>query len=510
MRGRFALLGRRRYATASSGGGTHGLPDSRPRRHCRGDCFGAFHPPDLRPRTPGGRAGGAPGRRREQKRFGMADDLWDRRAPARLDGRGAAPLVKRAPLTVFLLGSAGFQPAFSVRTPVGLRSRIIPPTDRLPRGVRAHAARHVQARRTQWSHRCQWYPQGLRPRAEPRESHQSLDRTAGLPGARCGEGRGRAAIRSNHNAYTPTQGIAELRAQVRAEEQAHTGREWDEDGVLITSGVSGGLFLALSVLIDEGDEVVIPDPYFVMYKHLVRFFGGVPVYLDTYGSDFAIDPERLDACISERTKLVLLNSPSNPTGRILDEANLRAVAEVCARRGVAVLSDEIYRAFAYVDCPSIAQFHEQTLVLGGYSKSYAMTGWRLGYAAGPSEVVQAMAKVQQYSFVCAPSFAQYAALACPDVDLTAPIADYRSKRDLMVGLLEPHFELAPPDGAFYLWAKAPGGNGTAFVEKAIAANVLIIPGNVFSEADTHFRMCYAVPDDVLREGAETLSDLVTG
>lgn len=316
------------------------------------------------------------------------------------------------------------------------------------------------------------------------------------------------AIDAGRNSYTPTQGAAELRPLLRDEEKAFTGRDWRETEILVTSGVSGGLFLALLALVEEGDEVIIPDPYFVMYKHLVALFGGTPVYLDTYGSGFGIDPGKLEACITSRTKLLLLNSPSNPTGRILSREELGAVAEVCRKHGLLVISDEIYRRFAYVEMVSMAEVYEETLVLAGHSKAYGMTGWRLGYACGPEDVVQAMAKVQQYSFVCAPSFAQYAALACPAVDLGPYIDSYRKKRDLMVGALEQSFEIGPPDGAFYLWAKAPEGHtGTSFVEQAIARNVLVIPGGVFSEKDTHFRICYTVPDDTLRAGAEVLCGL---
>jgi aspartate/methionine/tyrosine aminotransferase len=314
-----------------------------------------------------------------------------------------------------------------------------------------------------------------------------------------------AAIRADRNSYTQTQGIAELRDLSLAEERAHTGRAWAADEVLVTSGVSGGLFLALLALVDDGDEVLIPDPYFVMYKHLVRLFGGVPVYLDTYDTGFVPTPEAVERACTPRTRLLLINSPANPTGRIVPEATLRGLAEVCRRRGITVISDEIYRLFAYGPCPSISAFHEDTVTLVGHSKSYAMTGWRLGYACGPKPVIDAMTKVQQYSFVCAPSIAQYAALTGPQVDHTANIAAYRAKRDLMVGILSQAFELAPPDGAFYLWAKIPGGrSGQQFVESAIANNCLIIPGGVFSERDTHIRICYTVPDAKLRAGAELL------
>jgi len=317
------------------------------------------------------------------------------------------------------------------------------------------------------------------------------------------------AIDEGPNSYTPTQGLAGLRTQLRDEEQAYTGRAWTEQETLVTSGVSGGLFLALMALVEEGDEVIIPDPYFVMYKHLVRLFGGTPVYLDTYDSGFGIDPGRLEALVTPRTKLLVLNSPGNPTGRILSRSELEGVAGVCRKHGLLVISDEIYRRFAYVEMVSMAEVYEETLVLCGHSKAYGMTGWRLGYACGPAEVIQAMTMAQQYSFVCAPSIAQFAALACPAVNLDPFIDAYRAKRDLMVGILSEHFEIGPPDGAFYLWAKAPEGHtGTSFIEQAIAHNVLAIPGGVFSERDTHFRLCYTVPDEVLRRGAEVLCGLV--
>ncbi len=320
-----------------------------------------------------------------------------------------------------------------------------------------------------------------------------------------------AAIHADHNTYTQTQGIPELRAQVAADELAFTARTYAPDEVLITSGVSGGLFLALLALVDDGDEVIIPDPYFVMYKHLVRLFGGVPVYLDTYDTGFGIDPQRLEQLITPKTRLLLVNSPANPTGRILPRDQVQGIATVCRTHGITVISDEIYRAFAYEPMVSIAEFYEQTIVLVGHSKSFGMTGWRLGYACGPSDIIQAMIKVQQYSFVCAPSVTQYAALACPQVDGSANIAAYRRKRDLMLGILGEAFSIGSPDGAFYLWAQAPAGHtGDSFVQLAIQHNCLIIPGSVFSERSSHFRICYTVPDERLRQGAELLCRLAAG
>jgi aspartate/methionine/tyrosine aminotransferase len=320
-----------------------------------------------------------------------------------------------------------------------------------------------------------------------------------------------AAIRANKNSYTQTQGIPEMRAQLGAEERAFTGRTYVPEQLLVTSGVSGGLFLALLALVDDGDEVIIPDPYFVMYKHLVNLFGGTPVYLDTYETGFGIDAARLEKLITPKTKLLLLNSPANPTGRIIPKSQLEAIAKVCAKHGITVVSDEIYRAFSYEPMTSMAEVYPDTVVLVGHSKTFGMTGWRLGYACGSAEIIQAMTKVQQYSFVCAPSVVQYAALACPGVDSTENITAYRRKRDLMVGILSSKFELAPPDGAFYLWAKAPNGlTGDQFVDLAIKNNMLIIPGSVFSERASHFRICYTVKDEVLKRGAELLCRLADG
>ena len=317
------------------------------------------------------------------------------------------------------------------------------------------------------------------------------------------------AIESGHNSYTPTNGIVTLREQLIASEKAFTGRDYDLEEILITSGVSGGLFLSLLALVETGDEVIIPDPYFVMYKHLVNLNGGSAVYLDTYDDGFAINTDKLEALITPRTKLLLLNSPGNPTGKIFSPDELKAIAGICDQHGILVITDEIYRDFAYQPMQSISSYTDNCLVLAGHSKSFGMTGWRLGYAAGPREIIDAMAMLQQYSFVCAPSVAQQAALACPDADMSQHLSAYADKRDLMYKALSKHFEVGAADGAFYLFAKAPDGfTGDSFTELAIKNNVLIIPGSVFSERDSHFRICYTVPNEKLIGGAEILCRLV--
>ena len=320
------------------------------------------------------------------------------------------------------------------------------------------------------------------------------------------------AIESGQNRYTQTQGIAPLRERLRKDLSAEIGRDVGE--VLITSGVSGALLLAIMAVINPGDEAIFLDPYFVMYKHLLTLTGGKGVPVDSY-PDFKLVPERIEAAITPRTKMLILNSPGNPTGTVLSEAELKAAIEIAKKHNLLILSDEIYEPFLYSRLAgtqngvySPLALYENVLCLRGFSKSHAMTGWRVGYAFGHAEVVAQMTKLQQYTFVCAPAPFQYAALESLDVDMSSYIAAYAKKRDLVVGELSKKFEIAPSGGAFYVFPKAPNGlTATEFVEKAIANNVLIIPGKVFSERDTHFRISYATTDEKLAEGCRILNSL---
>ena len=312
-----------------------------------------------------------------------------------------------------------------------------------------------------------------------------------------------AAIDSRKNGYTVTQGIAALRDQLREQIKArlpHPDRE-----VLITSGTSGALVLALLASINPGDEVVLFDPYFVAYPNMVTIAGGIPVVVDTY-PDFAIDLNQLEAALTARTKAILFSSPGNPTGAVVPLATLKELARIAEKRGILLISDEIYRAFTYDDSPrSVAEFNPDVLVVDGFGKAYGMTGWRLGYAHGPKRLIDEMAKLQQFTFVCAPSIVQHAALAAPECDLTPIVADYRRKRDRMMAALADRFEIARPGGAFYVFPKAPWGTGTEFATKAIEHNLLVIPGAAFGKRDTHLRISYAASDETLDRGIEVLN-----
>lgn len=313
------------------------------------------------------------------------------------------------------------------------------------------------------------------------------------------------AIDSGKNAYSQTQGIAPLRHRLQAEVDARYGHE--DRKVFVSSGTSGGLVLAMLALVNPGDEVVFFDPYFVMYPALVRMVGGVPVPIDHY-PDFRVDCDLIERYLTDRTKMIIVNSPANPTGVTASRESLRELAELASRRGIVLVSDEIYSSFVYDDpFVSPAEFNSQTVVIDGFSKSHAMTGWRVGYVHGPAAIIDTMVKLQQFTFVCAPQPAQWAGLEAMDVSLDPFIDDYRRKRDLVVEGLRDRYELTVPGGAFYVFPKAPRESGSAFVEEAIGRGLLIIPGQIFSHRDTHFRISFAADDQTLRRGIDLLNDL---
>jgi len=310
-------------------------------------------------------------------------------------------------------------------------------------------------------------------------------------------------IRKGFNKYTPTQGIPELREKI----SLHLKKKRVQfEEVMVTAGVTGGLLLASLALINPDDEVIIPDPYFVMYEYQVLLMGGVPVFVDTY-PDFRLREEEFIKKISKKTKFIIINSPNNPTGAIYPEEDLRMVVRIARERNLLILSDDIYDSFVFDEpsCPTIGQLYEKTLTLGGFSKGWAMTGWRLGYVAGPKEILQQMITLQQYTFSSINSFAQKAALKALDFNMEDYIKQYKRKRDLIYEGLREKFRVQTPQGAFYIFPEVPGGDGEAFVEKAIHNNLFIVPGSVFSKRNTNVRISFAASEETLLRGIEVLN-----
>jgi aspartate/methionine/tyrosine aminotransferase len=330
-----------------------------------------------------------------------------------------------------------------------------------------------------------------------------------------------AAIRENKNGYTVTQGIPQLLAAVRQRVEHDFGAGWSTTNenlsAVITSGTSGGILLALMSILDPGDEFISPDPYFVMYPQVGKLLGAHCVLCDTY-PDFRMTAARVEPLITERTKAVLLNSPSNPCGTVLTAKEIAELVQLCERRGVLLISDEIYDEFCFSDarenglCPSPGRTSNNCLIIRGFGKTHGCTGWRLGYAAGPAPLIQEMAKLQQSTFVCAPSPLQWGVVPSFQEDLSSVLKEYEGRRQMVLDAFSGVANVTRPGGAFYAFVEVPPKlNLTAaqFVEQAIAKRVLIIPGGVFSHRDTHFRLSFAASRPKLSEGLGILRELMS-
>ncbi len=315
------------------------------------------------------------------------------------------------------------------------------------------------------------------------------------------------AIRAGHNGYTVTQGLPELREKIAAR---LTSIYADPPEILVTSGVSGGLFLALMATLNVGDEVIFADPYFVSYPNLVQWSGGKSVAVSSYPG-FQLSAEQIERAITPRSKILLLNSPNNPTGVICGEEHIKQICRIAERHDLLIISDEIYCDLCFDSpAPSPAEYApDRTITLRGFGKSYGMTGWRMGYAAGPEPIIRQMGNIQQYTFVCAPSMAQHGATVALGTDISKQVRDYRGKRDLVLAELGQCYEYTPPSGGFFFFLKVPSGyeSGTQYSEAAVERNLLCVPGAAFSRQDTHFRISYATDNETIKRGCEVLRSL---
>ncbi|HBE04332.1 MAG TPA: aspartate aminotransferase [Spirochaetia bacterium] len=313
------------------------------------------------------------------------------------------------------------------------------------------------------------------------------------------------AIDQGFNSYTPTQGLQETIDLVN--NLVYQSKGYKPPDTIITSGVSGGILLSYLALLDPGDEIIIPDPYFVMYKHLARLTGSKPVFLDTY-PDFCIKKSALLPLINSKTRCIVINSPNNPTGNVLSEEDIALVVETAKRHNLVIISDEIYDYFLYdrKSLPSPWGKYENVVLLNGFSKAFSMTGWRIGYACGPKDLINEMKKLQQYTFVCAPSFAQKSLSVIAEADMSVYRNSYREKRDMIWLGLKDKYSLQKPGGAFYAFPRSPYDTDK-FIAAALKEQMLIIPGNVFSEKNTHFRIAFAQSDETIRRGLEIFNKI---
>ncbi|MCA8914071.1 MAG: pyridoxal phosphate-dependent aminotransferase [Planctomycetes bacterium] len=315
------------------------------------------------------------------------------------------------------------------------------------------------------------------------------------------------AINEGRNRYTVTQGIPGMREKLKERYSARYGNI-DDCEVMVTSGVSGGLMLTFLAMLDPGDEILIPDPYFVMYRHLATMVGAVAKTYDIY-PDFKPSAAVIREQITDKTRLIVVNSPSNPTGHAMNEAEARELAQLADDSGIPLVSDEIYEDFIYTERHvSPREFTKNCIVMSGASKSLGMPGWRIGWLMAPRDLVERMYSLQQFSFVCAPAPLQWAALKGLDQDFSAHREEYRGKRDLVYEGLKDSYRVVKPGGAFYMFPYLPEGvDSERFMEACIKRELLVVPGGACSDKSTNFRLCFAATDDKLNKAVDMLNDI---
>ena len=322
--------------------------------------------------------------------------------------------------------------------------------------------------------------------------------------------------------YTSNSGLKELREEICRFVKRKYDCDYTVSETLVTVGGSEAIDIAFRAMLDAGDEVIIPEPCYVSYKPCAVLAGGIPVVIDLKEENrFRLTREELLSAITERTKILLLSFPNNPTGAIMEREDLEAIAEICREKDIFVVSDEIYSELTYgkephVSIASLPGMKERTVVINGFSKAFAMTGWRLGYALGPENVIKQMTKIHQFAIMCAPTTSQFAAVEAlrnGDDDIKVMRESYDQRRKYLLNAFEdmglPCFE---PEGAFYMFPSIKRFNMSSdeFAERLLKAEKLaVVPGTAFGDSGEGFlRISYAYSIDSLKEAMGRLERFI--
>ncbi|WP_110112362.1 pyridoxal phosphate-dependent aminotransferase [Bacillus sp. CGMCC 1.16541] len=335
------------------------------------------------------------------------------------------------------------------------------------------------------------------------------------------------AMNEGHTKYTPSGGLASLKTAISQKFKDDQGIEYKPSEIIVCSGAKHALYTLFQVLLDEGDEVIIPTPYWVSYPEQVKLAQGVPVYVEGFESNqFKITPEQLEATVTDKTKAVIINSPSNPTGMIYSREELEAIGEVCLKHNLFIISDEIYEKLVYgsekhVSIAEISQqLKEQTIIINGVSKSHSMTGWRIGYAAGNVEIIKAMTNLASHSTSNPTSVAQYASIAAYN-GTQEPVETMRQAFEERLNIIYdklvavPGFTCIKPQGAFYLFPNAIEAaklTGFETVDQWVEAlleeeKVALVPGSGFG-APENVRLSYATSLDLLEKAIDRITNFM--
>lgn len=335
------------------------------------------------------------------------------------------------------------------------------------------------------------------------------------------------AMHEGMTKYTPSGGIVELKQAIVNKFKADNDLTYSNDQIIVTTGAKHALYTLFQVLLNDGDEVIVPSPYWVSYPEQIKLAGGNPVIVNaSEENEFKLTPAELETAITNHTKAVVINSPSNPTGMMYNQEELKQLGEICLKNNLLIISDEIYEKLIYtldqhVSIAALSEtLKEQTVVINGVSKSHAMTGWRIGYAAGPKQLIKAMTNLASQSTSNPTSISQYAALAAYEVDQD-PVTDmkkaFADRLDTLYELIIeiPGISCVKPKGAFYLFpnvAEAASMNGFSNVDEWVTAllaeeKVALVPGSGFGSPD-NVRLSYATSIGILEEAAKRIKRFV--
>jgi len=331
------------------------------------------------------------------------------------------------------------------------------------------------------------------------------------------------SLEESKTRYTSNRGLGKLRETIAEYTAKKYGVQYEpDDEILVTVGGSEAIDMSIRAIVNVGEEVIIPQPSYVCYEPIVKMVGGIPVIIETKAENqFKITPEELKNAISEKTKALILPYPCNPTGAIMEKQDLEAIAEVLRGTDIIVISDEIYAELTYggnkhVSVASIDGMKERTILINGFSKAFSMTGWRLGYACGPKELLTQITKIHQFAIMCAPTVSQYAAIAamtsCDEV-VAEMVEEYDMRRRLIVnGFNKLGLTCHEPKGAFYAFPsiKSTGLTSEEFCEKLLySKQVAVVPGTAFGDCGEGFiRASYCYSTDHIKKALERIGEFL--
>ncbi len=325
------------------------------------------------------------------------------------------------------------------------------------------------------------------------------------------------ALDAGLTSYAENNGTLELREAISDYEKRHRGLDYTPEEVLVTIGASGALYTALKGMLDPGDELIVPTPAFNLYETIVSSCCGKFIPLDISSTGFQIDPERLEALVTPRTKGILINTPNNPTGCSLDRRSIEAVRDTALRHDLFVVTDDVYRELvyeegSYFDIALFRELRDRLIVVQSFSKPYAMTGWRVGYLLADRPVLERLSQLAQCTVSCVSTFSQAACVKALSTDTSYMVESYHRRRDMALAMLEEIGLKAPrPDGAFYLFPNISefGMSSEEFCRRMITeAGVAAVPGSCFG-TEGYIRICYCVSERELREGIRRIGRFVS-